>query len=110
MAKPQHPWVERNLREGIYNIADENIRYFYNNWVPLLASQEDRTVPSRAGWRWKRGWRKSSPAVLEKGSDRQRRVLLAGLTEYPSAPRPMCTIPRRTTSKSGAARLQPHRQ
>src|SRR5207244_2681893 len=30
MASPQHPWVERNLREGIYNIADENIRYFYN--------------------------------------------------------------------------------
>jgi hypothetical protein len=37
MARPQHPWVERNLREGIYNLADENIRYFYNNWVPLLA-------------------------------------------------------------------------
>ena len=42
MSAPQHPWVERNLREGIYNIADENIRYLYNNWVPLLASPEDR--------------------------------------------------------------------
>ena len=36
MARPQHPWVERNLREGVYNLADENIRYLYNNWVPLL--------------------------------------------------------------------------
>jgi hypothetical protein len=82
MARPQHPWVERNLREGIYNLADENIRYFYNNWVPLLARQEDRTraiegrlaVESRLAGKF--------ATVLEKGSDRQRRMLLEGLTEY----------------------------
>ena len=35
LAQSQHPWVARNLREGIYNIADDNIRYLYNNWIPL---------------------------------------------------------------------------
>jgi hypothetical protein len=42
LQKPQHPWVANALRQGVYNIADENIRYLYNNWVPLLARQEDR--------------------------------------------------------------------
>ena len=42
LAQSQHPWVARNLREGIYNIADDNIRYLYNNWIPLLAKDEDR--------------------------------------------------------------------
>src|SRR5205085_5917225 len=36
MDRPQHAWVAHNLREGVYNMADENIRYLYNNWVPLL--------------------------------------------------------------------------
>jgi hypothetical protein len=82
MAHPQHAWVERNLREGIYNIADENIRYFYNNWVPLLGRQEDRAraiqgrlaVEGRLAGKFAR--------VLEDGSDLQRKVLLAGLTEF----------------------------
>ena len=42
LAKPQPAWVESNLRDAIYNLADENIRYLYNNWVPLLARPEDR--------------------------------------------------------------------
>ena len=35
LAKPQHPWIESNLHAAVYNLADENIRYLYNNWVPL---------------------------------------------------------------------------
>src|SRR5207247_610877 len=40
------PSVQRGLREAIYNVADENTRYLYNNWIPLLAQQADR---DRAG-------------------------------------------------------------
>jgi hypothetical protein len=82
MAKPQHPWVERNLREGVYNLADENIRYFYNNWVPLLAQQSDRTRAIQGRLAVEARLADKFATVLEKGSDRQRRVLLAGLTEY----------------------------
>jgi len=82
MAKPQHPWVERNLREGIYNIADENIRYLYNNWVPLLAHPEDRERAIQGRLAVESRLADKFAAVLEKGSDRQRRMLLAGLTEF----------------------------
>ncbi|MGH9645187.1 MAG: HEAT repeat domain-containing protein, partial [Bryobacteraceae bacterium] len=33
LAQPQHPWIDENLRAALYNVADENIRYLYNNWV-----------------------------------------------------------------------------
>jgi HEAT repeat protein len=82
MAKPQYPWVERNLREGIYNLADENIRYLYNNWVPLLAREADRTRAIQGRLAVEARLADKFAAVLEKGSDRQRRVLLAGLTEF----------------------------
>jgi hypothetical protein len=82
MAAPQHPWVERNLREGIYNIADENIRYFYNNWIPLLASPEDRARVIQGRLAVEARLAGKFAKVLETGSDRQRKMLLAGLTEY----------------------------
>jgi HEAT repeat protein len=82
MAKPQHPWVDRNLREGIYNIADENIRYFYNNWIPLLASPEDRVRVIRGRLAVEDRLSRKFAQVLETGSDAQRKTLLAGLSEY----------------------------
>ena len=66
MGQPQHPWVERNLAKRIYNLADENIRYFYNNWVPLLAVRKIAIVPSKAVWRWNRGWPKNSPRCWKR--------------------------------------------
>jgi hypothetical protein len=42
LGEKQHPWVEANLRAAVYNLADENIRYLYNNWVTLLPRPEDR--------------------------------------------------------------------
>src|SRR5262249_38420090 len=42
MAVEKHPYVLRNVREAFYNVADENTRYLYNNWIPLLAKQADR--------------------------------------------------------------------
>lgn len=82
MAKPQHPWVERNLREGIYNIADENIRYLYNNWVPLLAKPEDRERAIRGRLAVERRLAHKFARTLENGSDLQRKRLLAGLTAF----------------------------
>jgi hypothetical protein len=77
-----HPWVQRNLREGLYSISDENIRYLYNNWIPSLSSKEDRirairgrlAVEDRLGAKFLR--------VLEEGTDSERRELLAALTAF----------------------------
>ena len=79
----QHPWVDENLRYAIYNITDENIRYFYNNWIPLLARAGDQekvirgrlAVEARLGEKYAR--------VLEHGSDDARRTLLSALVEFP---------------------------
>jgi hypothetical protein len=83
MAKPQPDWVASNLNDAIYNLADENIRYLYNNWVPLLGRPEDReraiaarlAVESRLASRF--------AAVLDGDSDLQKKSLLRALTEYP---------------------------
>ncbi|MBI3471773.1 MAG: HEAT repeat domain-containing protein [Candidatus Solibacter usitatus] len=82
MAKPQHPWVERNLREGVYNLADENIRYFYNNWIPLLARPEDRKRAIQGRLAVEARLARKFADVLEKGSDLQRKTLLAGLADF----------------------------
>ena len=42
MAVNEHPWMRRNLLEGLYSLADENVRYLYNNWIGHLAQKEDR--------------------------------------------------------------------
>jgi HEAT repeat protein len=42
LAVEKHAYVLRNLREALYNVADENTRYLYNNWIPLLAQEADR--------------------------------------------------------------------
>ncbi len=39
LGHPEYPWIEENLRAAVYNLADENIRYLYNNWVPLLGQR-----------------------------------------------------------------------
>jgi hypothetical protein len=80
---PQHPWVEQNLREGIYNIADENIRYLYNNWVPLLARDADRERVIAGRLKIEDRLASKFARVLADGSNAQRKVLLAALTQYP---------------------------
>jgi HEAT repeat protein len=44
----EHPWVARSAREALYNVADENTRYLYNNWIPALANPADREKASTA--------------------------------------------------------------
>lgn len=83
LLKPQHPWVRENLQHGIYNIADENIRYLYNNWVPLLAREEDRDqvikgrlmIESRLAGKFSK--------VLDTGTPEQKKLLLTALNEEP---------------------------
>lgn len=82
MDKPQHPWVERNLKEAVYNIADENIRYLYNNWVPGLAKPEDRERAIRGRLAIEDRLAAKFAKALETGSPQQVKWLLAGLSEF----------------------------
>ena len=81
--EPQHPWVEQNLREGIYNLADENIRYFYNNWIPLLGQEEDRERAIRGRLAVEDRLSVKFARVLEHGPELQKKRLLAALSEFP---------------------------
>ncbi len=80
--KPQHAWVTRNLQEGIYNIADENIRYFYNNWIPLLGREDDRTRVIRGRLAVESRLADKFAKILEGGNDYQRKTLLASLGDF----------------------------
>jgi hypothetical protein len=81
--KPQPDWVASNLRDAVYNLADENIRYFYNNWVSLLPRAEDRERAVRGRLAVESRLAGKFAAILEHGSDAQRKTLLHSLTEFP---------------------------
>ena len=81
--KPQSEWVERNLDDAIYNLADENIRYLYNNWVPLLGHPEDRERAIQARLALESRLAAKFATVLEGQSDLQKKALLRSLTEFP---------------------------
>ncbi len=83
LAKPQHPWIESNLHAAVYNLADENIRYLYNNWVPGLAREEDRERVIRGRLTIESELAEKFSAVLETGSDLQKKQLLGALAEFP---------------------------
>jgi hypothetical protein len=83
MAQPQPEWVESNLRDAIYNLADENIRYLYNNWVALLGQPADRERAIRGRLAVEARLAGKFAAVLLSGPDPQKKELLKALTEYP---------------------------
>ncbi len=83
IGKPQPAWVERNLLDAVYNLADENIRYLYNNWVALLPRQEDRERAIRGRLDVESRLAVKFAGVLEQGSDQQRKTLLRALAEFP---------------------------
>lgn len=83
LAVPQHAWVEENLHHAVYNLADENIRYLYNNWVPLLPRQEDRGRAIRGRLAVEDRLADKFAAILEHGSEIQKKELLIALTELP---------------------------
>lgn len=82
LAKPQHAWVERNLQGGIYNLADENIRYLYNNWVPAMARTADQERLIRGRLAHESRLAEKFAGFLEKNNDANRKRLLAALTEF----------------------------
>ena len=83
LGKPEHPWVQQNLRHAVYNLADENIRYLYNNWVPLLARQQDREQVIKGRLAIESRLASKFATLLETGSPAAKKELLAGLTELP---------------------------
>ena len=83
MGQPQPAWVESNLEDAVYNLADENIRYFYNNWVALLPSAEDRDRAVRGRLAVESRLATKFAAVLEKAPAPQKKRLLRALTEFP---------------------------
>jgi hypothetical protein len=83
LARPQPEWVASNLREAIYNLGDENIRYLYNNWVALLPRAEDRERATKGRLAVESRLAAKFGVALEKGSDAQKKALLRALTEFP---------------------------
>jgi hypothetical protein len=83
IAKAQPDWVESNLHDALYNLADENIRYLYNNWVPLLGRPEDRERAIRARLALESRLAEKFATVLDGNSDLQKKTLLRSLTQFP---------------------------
>ncbi|HXA52362.1 MAG TPA: HEAT repeat domain-containing protein, partial [Candidatus Acidoferrum sp.] len=83
MAAPQHPWVESNLEGAVYNLADENIRYLYNNWVALLGRPEDRERAIHGRLAVESRLAEKFATVLARGPDVQKKHLLAALADFP---------------------------
>jgi len=83
LAREQHPWIASNLRAAIYNLADENIRYLYNNWVALLALPDDRDRAIRGRLAVESQLAGKFAAVLTDGPDAQKKQLLSALADLP---------------------------
>jgi len=83
LEKPQPIWIESNLHDAIYNLADENIRYLYNNWVPLLGHDEDRERAIQGRLSIEARLANKFAAVLDGGPDREKKELLRFLTQFP---------------------------
>jgi hypothetical protein len=82
LAKPQPAWVADNLGDAIYNLADENIRYLYNNWVPLLGRPEDRERAIEGRLAIEDRLASKFAAVLDGPSELQKKLLLRSLTQF----------------------------
>ena len=83
MAQPQHPWISQNLGDALYNLADENIRYLYNNWVSLLGREPDRERAIRGRLSIESQLAEKIARVLEAGPDSQKKNVLASLGDLP---------------------------
>lgn len=83
LTRPQPVWVEQSLREGVYNLADENIRYLYNNWVPAISRTADQEKVIRGRLAIEARLSEKFSKFLESLPDANRKRLLAGLVELP---------------------------
>jgi len=83
LTKPQPAWVEQALREAVYNLPDENIRYLYNNWVPGLASVDDQKRVIAGRLKVEARLAEKFAAFLDRETNPNRKRLLAALVEHP---------------------------
>ena len=82
MGEREHEWVKRNLQENFYSLADENVRYLYNNWIALLATPEDRQQATRGHHESSRKMAERIAKALTNGSDELRENLLVAMTDF----------------------------
>jgi hypothetical protein len=82
MAVNEHPWARRAVLENFYSLADENVRYLYNNWIALLARPEDRERAKRGHHEASRRMAGRVAKALTNGTELQRENLLTALTEF----------------------------
>lgn len=82
MAVREHPWMRRNLLEGFYSLADENVRYLYDNWIALIAEPEDRARAVEGHRDASRSMAERIAHALTAGNELQREGLLRALTEF----------------------------
>lgn len=82
LAVNEHPWMRRNLLEGVYSLADENVRYLYNNWIGHLPQQADKDQAIRGHHETSRRMAERVARALETGSELQRNNLLTALAEF----------------------------
>ncbi|MFN0122223.1 MAG: hypothetical protein ACKV2V_17145 [Blastocatellia bacterium] len=82
LAVNEHPWVRRNLQEALYSVADENVRYLYNNWIGQLPQKEDRERATAGHRAESRKMAERLARALETGNETQRTGLLEGLTGF----------------------------
>jgi hypothetical protein len=83
MAEPQHPWIAENLGIALYNLADENIRYLYNNWVALLGTDHDRERAIHGRLNVEAQLADKIAVVLETGPAPQKKNVLEALGDLP---------------------------
>ena len=78
---PAGPWIETNLHAAVYNLADENIRYLYNNWITLLPKESDRQRAIAGRLAVEARLADKFAGVLTSGSAFQKTQLLSALTD-----------------------------
>ena len=83
LGRPQVLWVETNLRAALYNIADENIRYLYNNWIPLMAREEDRRQAIQGRLAVENQLAAKLASALKSSDTAQQKRLLGALADLP---------------------------
>jgi len=83
LKEPQHPWIATNLQAAVYNLADENIRYLYNNWVTLLGREQDRERAIQGRLAVESQLAQKFSGILTTGPDAQKKRLLEALAQIP---------------------------
>jgi hypothetical protein len=83
LADAQPDWVESNLHAALYNLADENIRYLYNNWVALLGRDEDRAAAIQGRLAVESQLAGKFARLLTNAPDAQKKRLLTALADFP---------------------------